>query len=260
MKPIDAFMDGKRRAEELVDLFEDLHNRRQRAIRSDWKKDFCKLMHWAQKTPLTRIDGKNCIVIVKTGPAQSGHHFSKPGLEELLRAANVMIVSALDRYVHEVVVQNVIRRLNQGGTIPGAMKKLRVPLLVVKEAVDHAKTRRGKGGKIKPRAMTIVRHGLQDLLHQDMTCQSPDEIGDALAMVDVPKVWSTCGKVMGCSADDLKRELNRIVRRRNQIAHEGDIKRKRRGGKIDLHAVDPAKMRTDILWLERLVIEIDKLV
>ena len=59
-------------------------------------------------------------------------------------------------------------------------------------------------------------------------------------------------------AADLKATLNRIVMRRNQVVHEGDLQRRSRPQVINRERVNADSIKADIAWLRTLIEAIDK--
>jgi hypothetical protein len=52
---------------------------------------------------------------------------------------------------------------------------------------------------------------------------SSRQIEGALAKIGIKKIWSKLSPVIGQAPDDIKIRLDLLVRRRNQIVHEGDL-------------------------------------
>lgn len=59
LEPKDLFDHAMRRADHFLDLYDLVHNSRQRSIRSDWKANFISLMRWPKNEKIVRIDGKD---------------------------------------------------------------------------------------------------------------------------------------------------------------------------------------------------------
>jgi len=141
---------------------------------------------------------------------------------------------------------------------PAELKKVSLPLSFVKRAVNLAKLRKGRGGKVRSRPMNIVKQGLQEKFHKDLTLQRPEDIATAWSMIGITKLWSRCGKNMNEKAEEVKGHLNRIISRRNQIAHEGDIRRVRNSRKISINPIGIDDVRSDIKWLKNLVYSLER--
>lgn len=108
MKPKNGFDAAMARVDHLLNLYDILHNTRTRQIRSDWATKFLDLMHWPKGEAIVRVNGKdkNSLLILRP-PLQLDHtRFSHDYLSELLRSAVVATVSALDRYVHDLVLHH----------------------------------------------------------------------------------------------------------------------------------------------------------
>ena len=74
-----------------------------------------------------------------------------------------------------------------------------------------------------------------------------------MKVIGVGDLWGQCALRMRCQPQDITRRLNKIVDRRNRIVHEGDILRRKRGGKIAYHEITAKEVAGDITWLSSLV-------
>jgi hypothetical protein len=127
---------------------------------------------------------------------------------DLYRAALVQAVAALDHYVHGIVLDRGVEIL-MGRLSPGAATKVGVPFRAVQEIVA-APT--GADRELAARTHLAQRLALE-------TYQRPDDIGAALAMVGISKIWSLAfpgGPKPSTTA------LGVVVGRRNRIVHQCD--------------------------------------
>lgn len=260
MRPKAAFDATMQRVDRLLNLYDLLYNRRQRGTRQDWASKFKKFMRWPSIENIHRIDGNNALLILRENSQVSADEFHHDELSELLRAAIVVSVSALDRYCHEVLLSRVIEKIaGSEKNWPAELKRVSLPLTFVKHAVKNAKLRRGIGGRVRTRPMHIVKQGLQEKFHKNLTLQRPEDIASAWRIVGIKSLWSRCGKNMSEKAEEIKDHLNRIIKRRNEIAHEGDIRRVRNSGKIVVNPIDIDGIRRDIIWLRKLVYSMERI-
>lgn len=74
-------------------------------MRADWKASFCTLMHWPKGASIDRVDSRHALVVLRDGSILKKEDFASEALDDLLRAALAMGISALDRYLHERVVK-----------------------------------------------------------------------------------------------------------------------------------------------------------
>ena len=254
MRPIDTFNTTIDRVEMLISLNELLCNTRKKRIRADWARNFKQWMKWPRNENIHRIDSNEAIIILREHASVSVDRFCEEDLSELLRAALVTSVSSLDRYIHELVISKIMTELNKNhDDISSELKKMEISLLGAVEAVKHARKT-----SEKTRPMTRIKGILQDKLFR-YTYQQPKEIEQALNMVGIKSIWSECSAKMGCKAEDIKKRLSAIINRRNQIVHEGDLIKFRRGGKPTLNTIRLKQTRDDVEWLKNLVITIDTL-
>lgn len=128
---------------------------------------------------------------------------------DLLRAALVLAVSALDHYVHEVTRKGMLE-IAEGKRVPtDAYFRFQVSL-------RRIATLRQTAGNAWLNQEIIDRHGW-------LSFQDPDKIADALRHITDRKVWNEIASHLNVSTPDAKARLRLIVERRNKIAHEADM-------------------------------------
>lgn len=238
MKPIEAFQDGRRRAEHLLKLAEVLTNTRQRAARADWKTNFRALMHWPKNKAFERVDGEHAILILPEECGLSAHEFREEYLNELLRSSIVAIVSALDRYCHEVISSAAIKQFDAKNP---NLHRMEISLQAVHSVLTRPK-----------RPKNALRVAIQKTLYE-RTFQSPHDIAEGFKLAGKSKIWTACSKQMNCEAQDIITRLSEIVRRRNRIVHEGDLVRHERAGGVRCHPISAEEVKGIVLWVGSLV-------
>lgn len=181
-------------------------------------------------------------------------------LEDILRSALVLTVSALDYYIHEVVTLGMIE-IYQGNrlepspsanTTKSAFSRFEISLDTARQdritAIDIAawlgkEIQQTQGYDFLQNSHTIsslsliIANSLLNKLNQNTiwleneiretlsykSFQQPDKIADAIRLISDKKLWDEVGNLMGKSAKEIKQQLTAIVDRRNKIAHEADI-------------------------------------
>ena len=131
---------------------------------------------------------------------------------DLLRWQWVIAVSALDRYIHDIVRIGMIQEFV--GTRPRTPKfdSFKITLS------DYSNFSHSLYPEIEFEREIIRQHGY-------LSFQQPSNIADALAYIwPETNKWDVISRNMltPITASDLKTKLSTIVARRNQIAHEGD--------------------------------------
>ena len=134
-------------------------------------------------------------------------------LSDILRAENVLIVSAFDCYIHDVVLLGMLDIFQGNKNSNSKYDEFCMPISDVKNLLDATDE--------NARAI-IFNTSIKKILSKD-SFQAPNAIEYALGLIDMKNVWSKIGKGMGLSVEDVKRKLGLIVFRRNKIAHEADI-------------------------------------
>jgi hypothetical protein len=174
---------------------------------------------------------------------------------ELRRAALVAAVSALDTYLHVAV----LRKLTQHKEMPAALGKLEMPFSELATLADAWIERQQDEDAPRARPYVRVKNALRRKL-LTISFQGSRSVENALSMCGVKKPWKTLGRKLGLSAKQLKAELDKIVHRRNQIAHESDIARMDRPRHISLNSLSQTEARTMVDWLLNFVVELDRIV
>lgn len=197
------------RAEYLVRLSEGLTNRRKRKTRSDWSRAFKTLMHWPQCHTIERVDSADAVLVIRHGSRLSSDDFTPDAAGDLLRAALVMSVSAMDAYFHAKILRYVVSH----SKAHEPSSRLLNERILVKDFVS---------GRKKKRANTALRSAVErNLSYQSL--QQPDKIADALGLIGVSDFWTGVADTLDRDKKDLCDSIEKIVGRRNKIAHEGDL-------------------------------------
>jgi hypothetical protein len=140
--------------------------------------------------------------------------------DELLRAEWVARVSALDLYIHELVAQQMLATFQ--GRRPASPAYLKFH--ISNETLN----------RIRVAASPTDADAAFDLYVRSyisrITYQDPDDIADGVRLCSSVELWNEVAVKLGATlatkadeAKSLKKQLSLIVRRRNIIAHEGDL-------------------------------------
>ena len=132
-------------------------------------------------------------------------------ITELLRAEFVLIVSALDFYVHEVVRNGLVRKFKSGSC--GTNNSINIPLSTVRILLDT---------KTAEEQTSILDKQIGAIICRD-SYQAPRAIERAFNLIDIEKIWTKIGKFIGKPGSEVRSTLTLIIDRRNKIAHEADI-------------------------------------
>ena len=134
---------------------------------------------------------------------------------DVLRAAVVLIMSSWDSYVHDVIQENASRfiRSKKGKDLP---KKL---VEILKDAIPYEKMLE-IWHEEKPDVIisTAIRKR-----NAERTFMKPDKAEDALRVLGIVDVWKSAAKYFNRRKDGLKTVFEGYAKRRDQIAHEGDM-------------------------------------
>ena len=180
-------------------------------------------------------------------------------VSDMLRAALVLAVSALDYYVHEVVTLGMLE-IHRGqrsepapsaNTTQSAFFRFQVSLGSARQdrltAIDIAswlenEIQQTQGYAFLQQSYTVstliptISNSLVNRLNSAswlegeirerlgyQSFQQADKIAEAIRYISDKKLWDEVAVQMTKPVKDIKQQLNSIVDRRNKIAHEADI-------------------------------------
>ena len=140
--------------------------------------------------------------------------------EELLRAEWVARVCAVDLYVHELVAQKMLETFDGHRAPTPAYLRFQISA----ETTHRIRT------SVTPSDASAafdleIREKLSYVTYQD-----PEKIADGIRLISPMELWNEVAMHLGSTAatksndaKNLKTQISLVARRRNQIAHEGDL-------------------------------------
>ena len=128
----------------------------------------------------------------------------------LLRSEYVLIVSAFDNYLHNLVRRKIRDNFFNSQFLP---PNLSLPITTYLSIHNETST---------TIQQQLLDASLRALLEKD-SFQSPKSVEYALGLINIKSIWSKVAPIMGDTAEHVRDRLAIIVQRRNQIAHEADI-------------------------------------
>lgn len=176
--------------------------------------------------------------------------------EDLLwlpRSAVVAAISALDSYVHAVLYDRIPGILNSGN-IPQPLGDAMARLTPIKDSNSFSSALRIV---IAGNFTTHLSNEFKDKTLSFLSYQAPDKIIAGYALIGVNNVFEQVAKTWqgpNSSTSDLKRILANYVKRRNQIAHEGD-----RDQQGNARPMQPDYARNCKAFIENLVVRLEKI-
>jgi hypothetical protein len=163
---------------------------------------------------------------------------------DLLRAQIVMVVSALDHYIHEVTRIGMLEVYDSSRTSTPSFNKFQVSMdSVITYAIE------GRGNAWFE---SEVREK-----HSYLSFQHPDRIAEAIRLFSAVELWPPVATDLEMNISDVKNKLRVIVERRNKIAHEADSDPSYPGTRWPISEKDVA---TAIYFIESLCKAIHKVV
>lgn len=148
-------------------------------------------------------------------------------LTDLLRAQIVMIVSALDLYIHEITRIGMLEVYNGERPQTDAFLRFQVTLgstmegieLVMQSISDASEDDVSKDKWLDDKWLdSEIREK-----HGHLSFQHPDNVANAVRLFSPCELWSSVAKQLNLDVQNVKNKLIAIVKRRNQIVHEADL-------------------------------------
>ena len=128
-------------------------------------------------------------------------------VDDLYRVQIVMAISALDHFIHEFVLEEMLEIFRGTRAITPAFNKFQIPICLTMNSILSD---------------TVIVSQIRQK-HSWLSFQDPDKISDAIRLVSEKKVWEEISPRLMLSAAEIKTKLKLIVDRRNKIAHESDL-------------------------------------
>lgn len=136
-------------------------------------------------------------------------------LSDILRSEYVLIVSAFDAYIHDIVRQGMLEIFKGSDPSNDKYDNYMVPMSFYQQLSSCA---------TEAERIDLFDGLLKKQLSKD-SYQAPRSVDYALQLIDIRSVWTSLAPIMGyTNAQDVSNQLALIVNRRNIIAHESDIK------------------------------------
>ena len=131
-------------------------------------------------------------------------------LTDLLRAQIVMIVSALDHYIHEITRVGMLEIYDGERSQTQTFLRFQVTLNAAMKGISESRENGWLDTEIRER-------------HGHLAFQRPDNIADAVRLFSSCELWPSVADQLNLTVQDTKNRLRAIINRRNQIAHEADL-------------------------------------
>lgn len=140
----------------------------------------------------------------------------------LPRSAVVASLSAMDSYIHSVLYDRIPEVIREGN-VPDPLAEALSSIVPIKNGqsfraalpiLQQADTVDALCGRLREKTLSFLSY------------QAPEKIIKGHEMIGYPNIFDTVAATWPgprTAADDLRRTLANYVKRRNQIAHEGDL-------------------------------------
>jgi len=143
--------------------------------------------------------------------ALSGLTTSIIDASDLLRSQIVMIMSAVDHYVHEIARIGMLEIFDGRRSPTDSFLKFQVSMVTLQQISASAGSSR-----------ILLENEIREK-HSYLSFQHPDKIADAIRLFYPNPLWPDVATSLSVPVNDVKTRLKLIVERRNKIAHEADM-------------------------------------
>lgn len=150
-------------------------------------------------------------------------------LTDLLRSQIVMVVSALDHYIHEITRVGMLKVYDGKRPQTPAFLRFQVKMEATLQGIAAVQ------GDNRWLDEEIRRN------HGHLPFQHPDKIADAIRLFSSCKLWDSVASELNLKVEDVKNQLQLILGRRNQIVHESDLDPMSPGNRWGISSSDSVK-------------------
>lgn len=172
----------------------------------------------------------------------------------LPRAAIVSTMSSLDAYVHQVLYKHIPKLLKQANNVPEKLREMVVRVSPIKKA-EHV------GDAIQyirsPTGSERLADAIQEHVLSFQSYQAPDKVVEAYRILGVGDVLQDVAERWrgpNTERSHIASRLERYSKRRNQIAHEGDL-----GSNHEPREITPEFGTTCAKFIDNIVTRMDQI-
>jgi len=174
-------------------------------------------------------------------------------LSDILRTQYIMLVSALDHFIHEIVRIGMIEIYNEDRVATKKFKEfifsIDKNILFKKAVMVEIIDKDDFGNTIEPYKKTDWLNHQIRYRNGFKSFQQSDKIEEAILLILDIDLWSEVENKLNINKKFLKNRLDLIIERRNQIAHEADIEPTYQ----ELREINIEDINDSILFIEALV-------
>ncbi|WP_433229317.1 HEPN domain-containing protein [Actinomadura formosensis] len=206
----DAFNLNIEDAETLVALAKLLQNRRTRKMRRELRQRAGEALRLPQKqwNDLECLESDAVFAIFKPGHASWRERLTEPALRPLLRQALVAACAAVETFCADRVMERYSATMKLEER---PRRLLDLPLTVETHLDIQSHGKPGQG----------LRNAVETQVRQ-LASPAPAQIGELFALVGEKRLLTRVDGRRGVAKETTTADLQRIVERRNRIAHTGD--------------------------------------
>jgi hypothetical protein len=131
-------------------------------------------------------------------------------VSDLWRSQIVLVVSALDHFIHELARLGMIEIAKGVRPKTDAYSRFDIPMVAAESGLAGARHEDWVGETVRAK-------------HSWLSFQDPDKLAGAIRLFSAVSLWDAVGTELGMPSKDVKLRLKLVVERRNKIAHEADL-------------------------------------
>jgi len=155
-------------------------------------------------------------------------------MSDILRAEIILLVSALDTFIHDVVRLGMLEILKGERKQTSRYKRFSITMNIISFDEEYSWFERA------------IREE-----HGKLTFQRAEKIKEIIEYIlEKRNIWELVADRIGKNKNDIIKQLNLIIKRRDQIAHESDIDP---SYPDTMFPIEPDQTKEAILFIEEIV-------
>jgi hypothetical protein len=249
MKLCDIFAAAVQSSDLLLSYYNALCAKPGKKPKQPWVDKFYenRVVYWPKGSSFWHAScrDKNLLVVGNDNATIPECLFYSESLEVLLRTALVMVMAAVDKILHEAISANFGTLLSNGDLD----SLVNIPLSSSYQIAIKSREGRGGDGMSKARPGHMFKEKVLVELYKRtfLSSQQLERVSSACGMKSVFTEYSrSSGQTE--SPQRLKQRWNDLYERRNAIAHECDMVRKKKTKKIHFQTVNEKQLVADLAF------------
>lgn len=171
-------------------------------------------------------------------------------LTDILRMSLVFAISALDCYVHDLVVAKALWIIKNASTPPLRFDKLKTGYVLLFNVHTNGRV---------DRSYEAIESSLRKSLSWQ-SFQHPDKISEIIGSITDNDIWQELENNINEKGKEIRKRLELIAQRRDSIVHEADINPITRTSSPERYPIDYISVKQSVEFIEQIINKINSIV